>query len=141
MKIGVAIDLGTSGFRSQKVDLESGEIKRTVVTMRNPLPGANVMDHMDFAISYGLENAHKLVINAISVLIDKLGVEPADLHRLSVCGNPIQLSLFQGIPIDDLAYAGERKRERLNIQEQKRDSKCVASAEISGTKSARTLWL
>ena len=132
MKIGVAIDLGTSGFRSQKVDLESGEIKRTVVTMRNPLPGANVMDHMDFAISYGLENAHKLVINAISVLIDKLGVEPADLHRLSVCGNPIQLSLFQGIPIDDLAYAGERKRERLNIQEQKRDSKCVASAEISG---------
>ena len=132
MKTGVAIDLGTSGFRSQKVDLETGEIKRTVVTMRNPLPGANVMDHMDFAISYGLENAHKLVINAISVLIDKLGVAPEDLHRLSVCGNPIQLSLFQGIPIDDLAYAGERKREKLNIQEQKRDSKCVSSAEITG---------
>ena len=132
MKTGVAIDLGTSGFRSQKVDLETGEIKRTVVTMRNPLPGANVMDHMDFAINYGLENAHKLVINAISVLIDKLGVAPEDLHRLSVCGNPIQLSLFQGIPIEDLAYAGERKREKLNIQDQKRESKCVSSAEISG---------
>jgi len=132
MKTGVAIDLGTSGFRSQKVDLETGEIKRTVVTMRNPLPGANVMDHMDFAINYGLENAHKLVINAISVLIDKLGVAPEELHRLSVCGNPIQLSLFQGIPIEDLAYAGERKREKLNIQDQKRESKCVSSAEISG---------
>ncbi|MDL2261675.1 methylamine methyltransferase corrinoid protein reductive activase [Methanimicrococcus sp. OttesenSCG-928-J09] len=132
MKTGVAVDLGTSGFRSQKVDLESGEIKRTVVTMRNPLPGANVMDHMDFAINYGLENAHKLVINAILVLIDRLGVAPEDLHRLSVCGNPIQLSLFQGIPIDDLAYAGERKREKLNIQEQKRESKYLKSDEVSG---------
>lgn len=132
MKTGIAVDLGTSGFRSQKVDLESGEIKRTVVTMRNPLPGANVMDHMDFAINYGLENAHKLVINAILVLIDRLGVAPEDLHRLSVCGNPIQLSLFQGIPIDDLAYAGERKREKLNIQEQKRESKYLKSDEVSG---------
>lgn len=132
MKTGVAIDLGTSGFRSQKVDLETGEIKRTVVTMRNPLPGANVMDHMDFAISYGLENAHRLVTNAIIVLIDRLGVAPEDLHRLSVCGNPIQLSLFQGISIEDLAYAGERKREKLNIQEQDRSSKCMKSTEITG---------
>jgi methylamine methyltransferase corrinoid protein reductive activase len=132
MKTGVAIDLGTSGFRSQKVDLETGEIKKTVVTMRNPLPGANVMDHMDFAIQYGLENAHKLVINAIIVLIDKLGVVPEDLHRLSVCGNPIQLSLFQGIPIDDLAYAGERKREKLNIQEQDRSCKILKGSEVSG---------
>lgn len=132
MKTGVAIDLGTSGFRSQKVDLETGEIKKTVVTMRNPLPGANVMDHMDFAINYGLDNAHKLVINAISVLIDRLGVAPEDLHRLSVCGNPIQLSLFQGIPIDDLAYAGERKREKLNIQEQKRESKHLSSSKVAG---------
>lgn len=132
MKTGVAIDLGTSGFRSQKVDLETGEIKKTVVTMRNPLPGANVMDHMDFAINYGLDNAHKLVINAISVLVDRLGVAPGDLCRLSVCGNPIQLSLFQGIPIDDLAYAGERKREKLNIQEQKRESKHLPSSEVAG---------
>jgi len=132
MKTGVAIDLGTSGFRSQKVDLETGEIKKTVVTMRNPLPGANVMDHMDFAIQYGLEKAHKLVINAISVLIDRLGVAPEDLIRLSVCGNPIQLSLFQGIPIDDLAYAGERKKELHNIQEQKRESKHLKSSEVSG---------
>ncbi|MDY0267134.1 MAG: methylamine methyltransferase corrinoid protein reductive activase [Methanimicrococcus sp.] len=132
MKIGVAVDLGTSGFRSQKVDLDSGEIKRTVVTMRNPLPGANVMDHMDFAINYGLENAHRLVVNAIIVLIENLGVKPEELVRLSVCGNPIQLSLFQGIPIDDLAYAGENKREKLNIKEQDRSSKYLKASEISG---------
>jgi uncharacterized 2Fe-2S/4Fe-4S cluster protein (DUF4445 family) len=46
MRTGVAIDLGTSGFRAQKIDLESGKIKKTVITLRNPLPGANVMDHL-----------------------------------------------------------------------------------------------
>jgi methylamine methyltransferase corrinoid protein reductive activase len=132
MKTGVAIDLGTSGFRAQKIDLDTGEIRKTVVTMRNPLPGANVMDHMDFAINYGLDKAHQLVITAILVVIERLGVAPDDLHRLSVCGNPIQLSLFQGIPIDDLAYAGENKREKLNIQEQKRESAILKSSEISG---------
>ena len=132
MKTGVAIDLGTSGFRAQKIDLDTGEIRKTVVTMRNPLPGANVMDHMDFAINYGLDKAHQLVVAAILVVIERLGVAPADLHRLSVCGNPIQLSLFQGIPIDDLAYAGENKREKLNIQEQKRESAILKSSAISG---------
>ncbi|WNY25658.1 methylamine methyltransferase corrinoid protein reductive activase [Methanolapillus millepedarum] len=132
MRTGVAIDLGTSGFRAQKVNLETGEIRKTVVTMRNPLPGANVMDHMDFAINYGLDKAHRLVINAILVIIDHLGVVPNDLERLSVCGNPIQLSLFQGIPIDDLAYAGERKREKLNIQEQKRESVILKSSQVAG---------
>jgi len=132
MKTGVAIDLGTSGFRAQKIDLDTGEIRKTVVTMRNPLPGANVMDHMDFAINYGLDKAHQLVITAILVVIERLGVQPDDLYRLAVCGNPIQLSLFQGIPIDDLAYAGENKREKLNIQEQKRESALLKSSEISG---------
>ena len=28
MKYGVAIDLGTSGYRAQKIDLDTGEIKR-----------------------------------------------------------------------------------------------------------------
>ena len=53
MRYGVAVDLGTSGYRAQKIDMDTREIKRTVITLRNPLPGANVMDHMDFAIRYG----------------------------------------------------------------------------------------
>jgi uncharacterized 2Fe-2S/4Fe-4S cluster protein (DUF4445 family) len=48
MSYGVAIDLGTSGYRAQKIDLDTEEIRRTVITLRNPLPGANVMDHMGF---------------------------------------------------------------------------------------------
>lgn len=132
MRIGIAIDLGTSGFRAQKIDLETGQIQKTVITMRNPLPGANIMDHLDFAITYGLEKAHGLVINTILNIINRLGVEPELVERISVCGNPIQLSIFQGIPIDDLAYAGERKKQKLNIKEQKRESMIVKSDEIEG---------
>ncbi|TGC11427.1 methylamine methyltransferase corrinoid protein reductive activase [Methanolobus halotolerans] len=132
MRTGVAIDLGTSGIRAQKIDLDSGDIKKTVITLRNPLPGANVMDHLDFAITYGLERAHGLHVNAVRKIIEALGVEAEELQRMAICGNPIQLSIFQGIPIDDLAYAGERKKEKLNIKEENRDARIVDCSEITG---------
>ena len=132
MRYGVAIDLGTSGYRAQKIDLDTGEIKRTVITLRNPLPGANVMDHMDFAIHYGQDLAHGLSVNAVKNLFTTLGVEKEELKRLSICGNPIQLSIFQGISIEDLAYAGERKKQKYNIKEQNRNARIISSKEISG---------
>jgi methylamine methyltransferase corrinoid protein reductive activase len=132
MRYGVAIDLGTSGYRAQKIDLDTKEIKRTVITLRNPLPGANVMDHMDFAIHYGQDLAHGLSVNAVKNLLQTLDVPGGELDRLSICGNPIQLSIFQGINIEDLAYAGERKKKKYNIQEQNRDARIVSSSEILG---------
>lgn len=132
MRYGVAIDLGTSGYRAQKIDLDTKEIKRTVITLRNPLPGANVMDHMDFAIHYGQDLAHGLSVNAVKNLLQTLDVQSGELDRLSICGNPIQLSIFQGITIEDLAYAGERKKKKYNIQEQNRNARIISSSEISG---------
>jgi len=132
MRYGVAVDLGTSGYRAQKIDLDTKEIKRTVITLRNPLPGANVMDHMDFAIHYGQDLAHGLSVNAVKNLLQTLDVQSGELDRLSICGNPIQLSIFQGISIEDLAYAGERKKQKYNIQEQNRNARIISSTEISG---------
>lgn len=132
MKTGVAFDLGTSGFRAHKMDLETGEIKRTVITLRNPIPGTNVMDHMDFAIHYGQDLTHNLVIDAVKNIISKLEVDTDNLERISVCGNPIQLSLFQGMTIEDLAYAGERKKEKYNIKDQERKANILDSSEING---------
>ncbi|MFY1111102.1 MAG: methylamine methyltransferase corrinoid protein reductive activase [Methanosarcinaceae archaeon] len=132
MRVGVAVDLGTSGFRAQKVDLDRDEIKRTVITLRNPLPGANVMDHMDFAIHYGQDLAHGLSVNAVKNLLQALDVKTGELERISICGNPIQLSIFQGITIEDLAYAGERKKKKYHIEDQKRDARIVPSSEIPG---------
>ncbi len=136
MRTGVAIDLGTSGFRAQKIDLETGEIKKTVITLRNPLPGANVMDHLDFAIHYGLDKAHGLSATAVKNILAELGVTLAELEKFSICGNPIQLSIFQGIQIEDLAYAGERKKQKYHIEEQNRDARIIPLAEIEGFEEA-----
>jgi methylamine methyltransferase corrinoid protein reductive activase len=132
MRSGVAFDLGTSGYRAQKIDLDTKEIRRTVMTLRNPLPGANVMDHMDFAIHYGQDLVHGLSISAVKNLLRALDIKNEELKRISICGNPIQLSIFQGISIEDLAYAGERKKKKYNIQEQNRDARIVHSSEIPG---------
>ncbi|AEH61791.1 4Fe-4S ferredoxin iron-sulfur binding domain protein [Methanosalsum zhilinae DSM 4017] len=132
MKQGIAIDLGTSGFRAQRIDLESGNIGKTVISLRNPLPGANVMDHLDFAVNYGQDIAHELVINAFKNISDMLRTDQSSIDRIAVCGNPIQLSLFQGIPVEDLAYAGERKKKKLNIKEQERKAAIISSSDIPG---------
>lgn len=114
MAEAVAIDIGTSGIRAQLIDLDGNRVIRTCITDRNPIPGANVMDHMSFAIEYGLDLAHSIILSAVHKLVDRL--RPKDLIRLAVCGNPIQLSLFEGLDIRDLAYAGENKRRMEGVE-------------------------
>ncbi|MBE6528810.1 MAG: methylamine methyltransferase corrinoid protein reductive activase [Thermoplasmata archaeon] len=109
----ISIDIGTSGIRAQLLDLDQHKVIRTCITSRNPIPGCNVMDHMSFAMQYGQELAHGILTDAVKKLIDEL--KPESLKRISVCGNPIQLSLFEGIDIRDLAYAGENKLKDENI--------------------------
>jgi methylamine methyltransferase corrinoid activation protein len=43
----------------------------------------------------------------------KFDADLSKVERLAVCGNPIQLSLFQNIEIRDLAYAGKTSRKCL----------------------------
>lgn len=132
-KLGIALDLGTSGFRGHAIDLDqNGMILSTAVTMRHPLPGANVIDHLHFALEVGLERAHGVVVNAVNQLIDNLQIEKSEVVRLAVCGNPIQLSLFEGIEFRDLAYAGKRKLASLGVVAPKRDAHVVKARKISG---------
>ncbi|MEJ2476420.1 MAG: ASKHA domain-containing protein, partial [Desulfobacterales bacterium] len=132
-KLGIALDLGTSGFRGQAIDLDQkGKILSTAVTTRHPLPGANVIDHLHFALEVGLNYAHDVVIQAANQVIDNLRIEKDQVVRLAVCGNPIQLSLFEEIEIRDLAYAGKRKLEALGVVPPKRDAQIVKASEIRG---------
>jgi methylamine methyltransferase corrinoid protein reductive activase len=132
-KLGIALDLGTSGFRGQAIDLDqNGQILSTAVTTRHPLPGANVIDHLHFALEVGLNYAHDVVIQAANQVIDNLRIEKDKVVRLAVCGNPIQLSLFEEIEIRDLAYAGKRKLEALGVVPPKRDAQIVKAHEIRG---------
>ncbi|MEX1346771.1 MAG: methylamine methyltransferase corrinoid protein reductive activase [Desulfobacterales bacterium] len=132
-KLGIALDLGTSGFRGHAIDLDqNGIILSTAVTTRHPLPGANVIDHLHFALEVGLERAHEVMVNAANQVIDNLRIDKNEVVRLAVCGNPIQLSLFEGIEFRDLAYAGKRKLESLGVVAPKRDAHIIKAQEISG---------
>lgn len=119
----IAIDIGTSGIRGQLLDLKTGRVVRTRITSRNPIPGSNVMDHMSFAIDYGIDHAHDILLSAVHTVTDALTDERVE--RIAVCGNPIQMSLFEGRDIRDLAYAGENKLRNENIEIQDRTGHSV----------------
>jgi methylamine methyltransferase corrinoid protein reductive activase len=131
------MDLGTSGFRAQAIDLSSREIISTAVTTRHPLPGANVIDHLHFALEMGVPVATSMMIEAVNKVIGRLGVPTARVNRLALCGNPIQLSLFQGIEIWDLAYAGKRKQESLGFTPPNREAIVFAARDVAGLKLPR----
>jgi methylamine methyltransferase corrinoid activation protein len=122
---GIALDIGTSGFRAQAIDLETNEIISTAITIRHPIPGANVIDHVNFAVLSGTEETHRLMTDSINRLLEKLGIDLQEVERMAVCGNPFQLSLFQNIEIRDLAYAGKNMLDRLGVVPPKRDGEIV----------------
>src|SRR5665648_225072 len=111
-KYAIALDIGTSGIRAQAHNLETSKVISTAITLRHPLPGANVVDHLHFAIEVGRETAHKLLVETINDVINNLGIDLENVERVAVCGNPIQLSLFHNIEIRDLAYWGENALKR-----------------------------
>ncbi|MCP8318416.1 MAG: methylamine methyltransferase corrinoid protein reductive activase [Candidatus Methylarchaceae archaeon HK01B] len=115
MSIVIGVDIGTSGIRAQAIELESKKVLSTAITLRHPLPGSNVMDHLDFCISNGVEVGHKIVARAVENVLLSLDVNLKKVERIAFCGNPIQLSIFQGIEIRDLAYAGDAALEAIGL--------------------------
>ncbi|WP_409200085.1 methylamine methyltransferase corrinoid protein reductive activase [Methanobrevibacter sp. DSM 116169] len=127
---GIAIDIGTSGIRAQALDINKNEVISTVITLKHPLPGANVVDHLHFALKVGLDVAHNLLITDINKVIEGLNIDLSKVIRVAVCGNPIQLSLFHNIEIRDLAYWGDDVMERMNITPPSRNSTITSPDKI-----------
>lgn len=109
------MDLGTSGFRCQAIDLETKKTVATAVTERHPIPGMNVIDHVNYAMKSGEDVANGLMIGAVNNLFSELGIDLSEVTDVAVCGNPFQLSLFQNIEIRDLAYAGKNMVKSLGV--------------------------
>lgn len=130
MGYGISIDIGTSGIRSHALDLSDGRILSTAMTSRNPLPGANVMDHLTFCIRYGSGLAHRIVMGAANRTIAGLKIDLGKVERVAICGNPIQLSIFQGMGVDDLAFAGETAHRVRGIKPRKRDAAEISAVDI-----------
>lgn len=131
MRYGIALDIGTSGLRCQAIDLDTGDTVGTAITERHPIPGMNVIDHVNFAMKSGEDVAHGLIVETANELFSQLGIDLSGVERVCVCGNPFQLSLFQNIEIRDLAYAGKNMLKTLGIVPPKRDG-AVVKAESLG---------
>lgn len=126
----IALDIGTSGLRCQAIDLDTMETLASSITQRHPIPGMNVIDHVNFAMKTGVESATGLLINAINALFKTLKIDMSKVEHVGICGNPFQLSLFQGIEIRDLAYAGKNMLIDLGIEPPKRDGAVIPAAEV-----------
>jgi methylamine methyltransferase corrinoid protein reductive activase len=130
MRYGIALDIGTSGFRCQAIDLDTGSTVSTSITERHPIPGMNVIDHVNYAMKKGEDTANALMIGAINNLFASLEIDLSKVEKVAVCGNPFQLSLFQNIEIRDLAYAGKKKLERLGVVSPPRNGDVVKASDL-----------
>ena len=132
MVYGIALDLGTSGFRSHLVDLDkNAKILSTAVTVRHPLPGANIMDHLHFWMSSGSEIGHKIIMQTVTDLISLYGSDIVpQIKKMAICGNPIQLSLFENIEIRDLAFAGKNKLKKMGVVSPDRSGHTTTAGDI-----------
>jgi Uncharacterized metal-binding protein len=126
----IALDLGTSGFRAQLIDREKNKTVQTVITMGHPLPGGNVIDHLEFAIVTGEDVANEVMLQTVKKMLNMIDADPAQIEYIAICGNPIQLSLFQNIEIRDLAYAGETKQKKLGVENVQRDARIFPANEL-----------
>ena len=71
----IAIDIGTIGIRAQSYNLTTHKTISTAITLRHPLPGANVVDHLHFALNIGRETAHNILITTINRVIANLNID------------------------------------------------------------------
>ena len=85
MSYGIALDLGTSGFRCQAIDIETKKTIATAVTERHPIPGMNVIDHVNFAMKSGEDVANGLMIGAINNLFRELAIDLSEVTDVAVC--------------------------------------------------------
>ena len=111
MGIGIALDLGSSGFRAQAIDLSEGDILAGACTLCHPLPGGNVIDYILFALTYGQGLAHGIVMKTVNKLIESTSL-PKEVELIAVCGNPIQLALFTNGEFRDLAFSPDAMKRK-----------------------------
>ncbi|MBO4502406.1 MAG: methylamine methyltransferase corrinoid protein reductive activase [Candidatus Methanomethylophilus sp.] len=127
---GIALDIGTSGLRCQAIDLETGKTVGTAITQRHPIPGMNVIDHVNFAMKSGADVANKLIVKCANELFASLGIDLNKVTKVGVCGNTFQMSLFQNIEIRDLAFAGENMLKTLGVKKIERNGAILKATDM-----------
>ena len=109
---GVAIDLGTTTIVAYLLDLETGiQIGHAACLNPQIMYGEDVMSRISYAAieDGGAEVLRNLVVRRVEELILELaksaGVNPEDLSRLTIVGNPAMHHLFLGLNTKPLGVA------------------------------------
>ena len=126
----IALDIGTSGLRCQAIEMDTGKTVATAITQRHPIPGMNVIDHVNFAMQSGADVANKLIVTCANSLFAELGIDLTKVKRVGVCGNTFQMSLFQNIEIRDLAFAGENMLKTLGVKKIERNGAILKASDM-----------
>ena len=126
----IALDIGTSGLRCQAIEMDTGKTVATAITQRHPIPGMNVIDHVNFAMKSGADVANRLIVTCANSLFASLGIDLSKVKRLGVCGNTFQMSLFQNIEIRDLAFAGENMLKTLGVKKIERNGAVLKASDM-----------
>ncbi len=130
MAIVIGLDIGTSGIRAQAIELGSQNVLSTAITLRHPLPGSNVIDHLDFCLNNGREIGHDIVARAVDSVLRSLDVDLGQVERIAACGNPIQMSILHNIEIRDLAFGGENTLKRLGLTRPERKTAILDAGKL-----------
>ncbi|WP_256623366.1 methylamine methyltransferase corrinoid protein reductive activase [Methanolobus chelungpuianus] len=80
--------------------------------------------------STSFPKANEIMTDAVCKLIKSLTGDTLHISKIAVCGNPIQLSLFQNSEIRDLAYAGRNMQKRLGVENVERQARIFPAADI-----------
>jgi uncharacterized 2Fe-2S/4Fe-4S cluster protein (DUF4445 family) len=109
---GVAIDLGTTTIVAYLLDLETGiQIGHAACLNPQIMYGEDVMSRISYAVieDSGAEVLRNIVVRRVEELIVELTksahVNPQDLSRLTIVGNPAMHHLFLGLNTKSLGVA------------------------------------
>lgn len=105
---GLALDIGTTTVTAYLVDMTSGEVKGSAAEYNDQIRrGEDVISRIIYAgKGEGLTELGQLVRETLDTLLERLrlrtGVEPAQIHRMTVSGNTTMMHLFLGLPPESI---------------------------------------
>lgn len=108
---GVAVDIGTTTLVARLIDMRTG-ICRVTQSSINPQTqfGDDVVSRISYADSdEKLAELHKIIINGIKELIDKLckeaGIDSNQIYEMCIVGNTTMNHIFLKLPVAGLGQA------------------------------------
>lgn len=107
---GCAIDIGTTTVSLWLVDLISGQVRAQAAEYNGQIArGEDVISRIVYASKQGVEEMQTLVVQTINGLCEnacqQAGIEPKDVVKATVAGNPTMIHLLLGLPSDSIRLA------------------------------------